>query len=79
MGFWKKGFFFLSLPPSLLSRPQEQYRLQYPHLTEEQVAHATKAYIMQLQSGFTRKPAYDRSHYQEVGKGSLFMLKPESV
>lgn len=56
---------------SSINFSQEQYRLQYPHLTEEQVAHATKAYIMQLQSGITRKPAYDKSHYQEVRRLSF--------
>ena len=43
---------------------QRQYRLQYPHLNDEQVIQATRAYILQLQSGITRKPAYDKSHYQ---------------
>lgn len=40
--------------------------MQYPHLTDEQVIQATRAYILQIQSGFTRKPAYDKSHYQQV-------------
>ena len=44
---------------------QNQYRIQYPHLTEEQVIAATRAYILQLQSGITRRPAYDKSHYQQ--------------
>merc|ERR1712226_658539 len=44
---------------------QAQYRIQYPHLTDEQVIQATRAYIMQVQSGITRKPAYDKSHYQQ--------------
>jgi len=44
---------------------QEQYRLQYPHLTEEQVLHATRAYIMQIQSSATGRPAYDKSYYQQ--------------
>ena len=45
---------------------QAEYRRQYPHLTDDQVIQATRAYIMQLQSGITRKPAYDKSHYQAV-------------
>merc|ERR1719510_764222 len=44
---------------------QAQYRIQYPHLTDEQVIQATRAYIMRVQSGITRKPAYDKSHYQQ--------------
>ena len=44
---------------------QSQYRQQYPELTEEQVVAATRAYIQQLQTPFTRKPAYDKSHYQQ--------------
>ena len=44
---------------------QAQYRIQYPHLTDEQVIQATRAYILQVQSGITRKPAYDKSHYQQ--------------
>ena len=48
---------------------QTQYRLQYPHLTEEQINQATRAYMMQIQSGFTGKLGYDKSHYaQEMAK-----------
>ena len=44
---------------------QEQYRIQYPHLTDEQVVQATRAYIMQVTSALNRQPmGYDRSHYQ---------------
>merc|ERR1712110_1357661 len=32
---------------------QAQYRIQYPHLTDEQVIQATRAYILQVQSGIT--------------------------
>ena len=39
----------------------------YNHVPE-QVIQATRAYIMQVQSGITRKPAYDKSHYQQVWK-----------
>ena len=39
--------------------------MQYPHLSEEQVVQATRAYIMQITSGLTRRPAYDKSHYQQ--------------
>ncbi|XP_059093491.1 transcriptional regulator ATRX-like isoform X2 [Tigriopus californicus] len=44
---------------------QQQYRLQYPHLSEEQIIQATRALIMQMQSGIHRRPAYDKSHYQQ--------------
>ena len=46
---------------------QAQYRMQYPHLTEDQLNQATRAYMMQIQSGFTgRTNAYDKSFYQQV-------------
>ena len=45
---------------------QNQYKIQYPHLTEEQVNQATRAYMMQIQSAYTRKPAYDKSFYAQV-------------
>jgi hypothetical protein len=70
----KKGFVNMGNPElqnNLMSsiNPQaiqDQYRLQYPGMSEEQVVHATRAYIMQLQSGMHRRPAYDKSHYQQV-------------
>jgi len=34
---------------------QEQYRIQYPHLTDDQVVQATQAYIMQVTSGLARQ------------------------
>lgn len=40
--------------------------MQYPHLTEDQLNHATRAYMMQIQSGFTGKTGYDKAHYQQV-------------
>ena len=58
---------------------QAQYRIQYPHLTDEQVIQATRAYILQVQSGITRKPAYDKSHYQQEmakAKAQQQMLYP---
>merc|ERR1712150_57064 len=43
-----------------------QYRMQYPHLTEDQLNQATRAYMMQIQSGFTgNTAAYDKSYYQQ--------------
>lgn len=45
---------------------QDQYRMQYPQLTEEQVIQSTRAYIMQCQSGLHRRPAYDKAHYKQV-------------
>jgi len=48
---------------------RQQYRMQYPHLTEDQINQATRAYMMQIQSGFTGRVDYDRSHYaQEMAK-----------
>ena len=40
--------------------------MQYPHLTEDQINQATRAYMMQIQSGFTGRVDYDRSHYAQV-------------
>ena len=41
--------------------------MQYPHLTEDQLNQATRAYMMQIQSGITGRTAvYDKSHYQQV-------------
>ena len=42
--------------------------MQYPHLTEDQINQATRAYMMQIQSGFTGRVDYDRSHYAQVGQ-----------
>ena len=51
---------------------QTQYRLQYPHLTEDQINQATRAYMMQIQSGFTGKLGYDKSHYaQEMARARM--------
>merc|ERR1712083_830563 len=48
---------------------RQQYRMQYPHLTEDQINQATRAYMMQIQSGFTGRVDYDRSHYaQEMAR-----------
>ena len=48
---------------------RNQYRQQYPHLTEDQINQATRAYMIQIQSGFTGKIGYDRSHYaQEMAR-----------
>merc|ERR1719483_695292 len=44
---------------------RQQYRMQYPHLTEDQINRATRAYMMQIQSGFTGRVDYDRSHYAQ--------------
>ena len=41
--------------------------MQYPHLTEDQLNVATRAYMMQIESGFTGKiAAYDKSFYQKA-------------
>ena len=41
--------------------------MQYPHMTEDQLNQATRAYLMQIQSGFTgNTAAYDKSHYLQV-------------
>ena len=41
--------------------------MQYPHLTEDQLNVATRAYMMQIESGFTGKfAAYGKSFYQQV-------------
>merc|ERR1711874_171198 len=45
---------------------RQQYRMQYPHLTEDQINQATRAYMMQIQSGFTGRVDYDRSHYAQI-------------
>merc|ERR1711970_1380979 len=45
---------------------RQQYRMQYPYLTEDQINQATRAYMMQIQSG---RVDYDRSHYaQEMAR-----------
>lgn len=82
----KKGFVNFNSPVmqnTLLSQLnpqviQEQYRKQYPGLTDEQVFAATRAFIMQVQSGLHRRPAYDKSHYQQVGK-DLFGQGHEAI
>ena len=50
--------------------------MQYPHLTEDQLNQATRAYMMQIQSGFTgNTAAYDKSYYQQVSqKNSMVKL-----
>ena len=45
--------------------------MQYPHLTEDQINQATRAYMMQIQSGFTGRVDYDRSHYAQVGQENI--------
>ena len=46
--------------------------MQYPHLTEDQLNVATRAYMMQIESGFTKFgftgkiAAYDKSFYQKA-------------
>ena len=46
--------------------------MQYPHLTEDQINQATRAYMMQIQSGFTGKLGYDKSHYaQEMARARM--------
>jgi len=49
---------------------RQMYRIQYPTLTDDQINQATRAYMMQIQSGLTGgKVGYDRSHYaQEMAK-----------
>ena len=50
--------------------------MQYPHLTEDQLNQATRAYMMQIQSGFTgNTAAYDKSYYQQVSHKNTSMVK----
>merc|ERR1719510_2873592 len=58
---------------------QAQYRIQYPHLTDEQVIQATRAYILQVQTETARKLAYDKTHYQQemaAAKAQQQIMKP---
>jgi len=60
------GMMMNQVNPELI---RQQYRMQYPHLTEDQINQATRAYMMQIQSGFTGRVDYDRSHYaQEMAR-----------
>ena len=55
---------------------QNQCRMQYPHLTEDQLNQATRAYMMQIQSGFTgNTAAYDKSYYQQVSHMNNIVVK----
>lgn len=50
--------------------------MQYPHLTEDQLNQATRAYMMQIQSGFTgNTAAYDKSYYQQVSHMNNIVVK----
>jgi len=51
-----KSYFFL----------QNMYRANFPHLSHDQILNSTHAYVLQVQSGITRKPAYDKSHYKQA-------------
>lgn len=45
---------------------QNMFKIKYPNHTHEELLNSTKAYILQVQSGLTRKPAYDKAHYRQA-------------
>ena len=52
---------------------EQQYRLQYPHLTDDQVNQATRAFMILVYSGFKGKVGHDKST-QTVNKIRLCHL-----
>jgi len=56
---------------------QEQYRIQYPHLTDDQVVQATRTYIMQVTSGLARQQglALQQIHLLQMDFGRWYQAE----